>query len=62
MLVAVETARLLVNSRLFWIRFITVFIALLALAYKNSKIRSKSTYKTAFTFLLISEFIGRLQE
>ncbi|WP_404328355.1 hypothetical protein [Mesobacillus maritimus] len=59
----VETARLLVNSGLFWIRFATIFIAfaLLALAYNNSKMRSKSIYTAAFTILLISECIGRLQ-
>ncbi|WP_053362680.1 DmsC/YnfH family molybdoenzyme membrane anchor subunit [Bacillus sp. FJAT-27251] len=60
---AVETARLLLGSSLFWLRFAAALIAfaLLALAFKNRNMRTKGLYSIAFMILLLSEFIGRLQ-
>jgi len=59
---AVETAKLTFKHVLFWIRvgtFVAAF-ALIALSYKNSKMRNVKIYSAAFAVLLVSEFLGRL--
>lgn len=60
---AVETAKLTMNSILFWIRTILLLgaLILLSFAYKNKKMQRTSLYTLALTILFISEFLGRFQ-
>lgn len=60
---AVLSSKLIVSNMIFWIRmgtFLTAFV-LLSFAHKNHRMRNTTIYSAAFTILLISEFLARLQ-